>query len=100
MEIINIKENNNIIRVRKEEEGCGIFTQSLFVEGDDLTFLILKLFKENGVASGVKYLLNEYAIEEKLLKNDLLSLFHNFAENNILNQMSSEVFDYFGENYK
>lgn len=72
------KEGKDIYRVREEDEGCSVYTSSLFVEGNTALFLILKDFSEDGVENT----LNRYfeTFDENIVKKDLIELFSDFAE--------------------
>ncbi len=83
------KDGNEIYRVREEDEGCSIYTSSLFVEGNNSLFLILKDFSE----AGIEETLNKYfdTFDKNVVKKDLLELFSDFSEAGLFNETYNRI---------
>ena len=94
MEMFCIEDNDKVYRVRKEEEGCSIFGVGCFMEGDDITYNIIKAFGQNGVEKGYKMIKDEYQVEEEVLKGDLLEMFNELLNEHVLDGMARQIINY------
>lgn len=95
MEMILYKDSNEIYRIRKEEEGCSIFSNVNYIEGDDMLFYILKKFNELGIKSALEEFEKEFPKNIDEIKNDLLILCKDFKENSLFLETVASIEAYY-----
>jgi len=95
MEMILFKEDNDIYRIRKEECGCSIFSNQLYIEGDDMLFYILKKINEIGVEQAIVSFENDFDVDNGVIKSNLLDMCNNFEENKLFLRLVENVRDYY-----
>lgn len=79
MNIFEIKTNGHILRIRKERFGCAIFSGSEHIEGNEITFEVLRILAEEKSLEGLLARLEaEYDVEPAALRVDLQELFAGF----------------------
>lgn len=91
MEMLCIVDNGSTYRIRKENIGCSIFGPGYFIEGDDITFDILKVFDKEGIETGYRTILKMYQVEPELLKKDLLDMATEFERQKVFLEMAEKI---------
>lgn len=97
MELFTFYDNNQVYRVRKEDEGCTVFSSTVYLEGNDTLFYIIKLIKEIGVNSAIKEILDKFEDETKMVQADLIDLSNNLIEEDVLVETAHQIINYFLE---
>lgn len=91
MEMLCIVDNGDTYRIRKEDIGCSIFGPGYFIEGDDITFDILKVFDKEGIEEGYRTILRMYQVEPEILKQDLLDMATEFESQKVFLEMAGKI---------
>lgn len=90
MEVYIIEESKNVYRIRKESEGCTVFSSNVYLEGNETMFLILKEISKYGVEKGIMNIINLFDSNENIL-TDLLEFSNDLIAENVLLETAADI---------
>lgn len=91
MELLVMKDEGVVYRVRKEEQGCSVFAPQHYIEGDDILFEVLKTFNEHGVPQGIQELRTRFQAEPGQIEADLRELATHLIEQCVFPGLSNSI---------
>ncbi|SUY45041.1 Uncharacterised protein [Clostridium putrefaciens] len=96
MNMILYKDANQVYRIRKEDDGCSIFSNSNYIEGDDMTYFIFKKFYELGVSNAINEFIEQFGKKDDI-KSDLMDMCEKFRQEHIFLETVASIESYFKE---
>lgn len=97
MRTILFKDAQDVYRIRKEDEGCSIFTSRKYIEGDESLFFLLQGFNEKGVIETIKSLEKDFSEDVGEIKKDLLEMCQTWRTEGIFTTTAKQIYEYYHE---
>lgn len=88
-----INDNGIDYRIDKENYGCSIRGNNIFIEGNESVYEILDSIKNKNIEEAINILSNEYNYTKEEFINIMLNLFKDFNDAGVFQSIYSTIKD-------